>query len=127
MESLMTTTALAPDLAQDLRETNSRMRFWLDSLLRQQAGAKPSPATPQQMAGLLSELMRAGQRLRALPAQKEPELQYELNLYRKNVERLHAVLPAIQSTLLAERARLEKERVRVESAAEWVRGSRQTL
>lgn len=120
-------SVLVPDLAQDLCETNSRLRFWLDSLIRQQDAVKPSPATPQQMAGLLSELMRAGQRLRALPAQKEPELEYELNRYRKNVARLHTLLPSIQSTLLAERARLEQERSRVESAAVWVRGSRQTL
>jgi hypothetical protein len=125
MECLM--SAIVPDLAQDLHETNSRLRFWLNSVMRQLDGGKPSPATPQQMTGLLSELMRAGQRLRTLPAQKDPGIEHELNQYRKNVERLHAVLPAIHGTLLEERARLEQERVRVESAAEWVRGSRQTL
>jgi hypothetical protein len=36
-------------------------------------------------------------------------------------------MPAIHSHLLAERARLEAERVRIESAVDWARGSRQIL
>ena len=127
---------LAPDrLATDLHDTNSRLSFWLDSLNRdrsqkdqtqpdrEQTGA----ATPQQMAGLLSELMRAGEWLRALPREKNPALEQELSVYRKNVERLRELLPSIQQALLAQRARLEQERARVESAAEWARSSRQTL
>lgn len=117
----------APDrLTQDLRETNSRLCSCLDSLAPNHT--QPSaPATPQQMAGLLSELMRAGQWLRALPADEDPALERELANYRKNVERLRDLLPTIHRALLAERARLEQERARVESAAEWARRSRQTL
>lgn len=119
-----------PELAQTIRETNARLRFWLDGLAPDPAQPGPPPgsaASPQQMAGLLSEMMRAGQWLRALPGDKDALLAEELSEYRKNVERLRAVLPSIHGALLRERARLEQERARVESAAAWASGSRQTL
>jgi len=50
-----------------------------------------------------------------------------LSAYRKQVERLRVLLPSIHQTLLGERARLEQERARVTSTAEWARRSRQTL
>ena len=135
---------LASDiLAQNLRETNARLGFWLDSLVADSASSPPQAraASPQQMAELLSELMRAGVWLRDLPASgnsvagkkdKKADLpdravEHELTQYRKHVERLRDLMPAIHSALLRERVRLEQERARVESAAEWARGSRQTL
>ena len=128
MGSLM--PALAPDLiTQHLRETNSRLGFWLDTVIPEhaQGAAQLRAASPQQMAGLLSELMRAGEWLRALPAEKDAELAAELAAYRRNVERVHALLPSIHAALLQERARLEQERARIEAVAEWTRRSRQTL
>jgi hypothetical protein len=144
---------VAPDIrtqhtpAQHLRETNSRLCVWLDDLApnaisvsRASSGSMPSAisnsqptsmpaATPRQMAGLLAELMRAGQCLRELPSEHERDaaLETEVNQYRKNVERLRDLMPSIHGALLRERARLEQERARVESAAEWVRRSRQTF
>jgi hypothetical protein len=117
------------DLAQSLHETNTRLGFLLDGLIARTAPADtaPRPATPQEMARLLSELMRAGQRLRSLPSEKDAELEQELSAYRKQVERLRVLLPSIQQTLLGERARLERERARVVSAAEWACRSRLTL
>jgi hypothetical protein len=116
-------------LAENMHEINGRLRSVLDSLACNATHPTLSPraATPQQMAGLLSELMRAGQWLRALPNDRGPELEQELNSYRTNVERLRAVLPSIHTTLLGERARLEQERTRVHMAAAWATGSRQTL
>jgi len=117
------------DLTRALHETNSRLRFSLDCLLPASASdaALPRPATPEQMAELLSELRNAGQWLRTMPAEKTPGLEQELCEYRKNVERLRDLLPSIHRALLSERARLEHERVRVRSAREWVDRSRQTL
>lgn len=125
-------SVVAPDAALELRETNARLRLCLDNLNPEYPSINARLATPQQMASLLSELMRAGERLLTLPtpavlAQEDPLLERELGEYRRNVERLRTLLPSIHSTLLAERARLEQERARVESAAEWVRRSRQTL
>ena len=116
------------ELTESFHQTNGRLRFWLDGLI---PAGEPFPAvraaTPQQMAGLLSELMRAGQWLRTLPGEKDVELELELSEYRQNVERLRDYLPSIHDALLRERARLEQERSRVQSAAEWAFRSRQTL
>jgi hypothetical protein len=117
-----------PSLLLNLRETNGRLSFWLDSIVAQHEQA--AVATPEQMAGLLSELLRTGTWLRAepLPARgADPELNLELERYRGNVERLQHLLPSIHSQLMAERARLEARRARVQCAAEWARASRQAL
>jgi len=112
-----------------LHEVNCRLHCMLDSLSHApaQSSASAAIATPQQMAGLLSELMCAGEGLRELPAERNPEFEHELSQYRKNVERLRAMLPAIHQALLRERARLEQERNRLEAATAWARGSRETL
>ncbi len=115
-------------LLHNLRETNSRLSFWLDSIFGE--SGQTAVATPEQMAGLLSELLRAGSWLRAEPlpaSETDPELNLELKQYRRNVERLREMLPSIHDQLLVERARLEAQRTRVQSAAEWARASRQAL
>lgn len=131
MERLMPSL---PDLALNFHETNARLAGLLDSLLLDRMPHNPAPlnaspraASAQQMATLLSELMRAGQWLRSLPREKDAALERELSEYRQQVERLRVLLPAIHQTLLGERARLEQERARVVSAAEWAQRSRQTL
>jgi len=128
-------------LARHLHETNDRLRFWLETLFPTEA--PPAAATPQQMAGLLSELLRAGEWLRTgLPQAgvsqagvlqagllqgQDPELEAELGNYRQNVERLRELLPSIQKVLLWEKARLEAGRAQIQSAAQWAAGSRSTL
>lgn len=141
-------TLTSTDLARNLRETNGRLRCLLDSL-NQDPDADPGQdraldqrldqgpdvvrsvalrlATPQQMHGLLSELMRAGGCLRSLPAERDAALDDVVEEYRQNVERLRALLPAIHAALLWERSRLEQERARVRGAADWARLSRQTF
>jgi hypothetical protein len=117
-----------PSLLHNLRQTNRRMSYWLDNLASRHG--QSFAATPEQMGGVLSELLRTGQWLRAEPLPPkvdDPELRGELDQYRRHVERLNALLPSIHSGLLAERARLESQRARVRAAAEWARASRQTL
>ncbi len=117
-----------PSLLQNLRDTNHRLDFWLDSMAANHG--RPAVATPERMAALLSELLTAGAGLRAEPLPQEmndPELHAELEQYRGHVERLNQLLPSIHSQLLAERAWLETQRARVRAAAEWARASRQTL
>jgi len=121
---------LAPhQIAQNLRESNSRLIHLLDQV-RHDPGSSPAEArstTPVQMSRLLSELMHAGECLRAVPVERDPQLELELSAYRVNVERLRDLLPSIHSALLRERARLGQECARVEAAAEWASRSRQTL
>lgn len=112
-------------LALDLLGTNHRLRLRLESLSQ-----TPPPVTPELIAGLLSELLRAGQWLRQrLPpeAKRSPQLQRELAVYRRNVEQLRGLLPGLHRRLLTERARLEAERARLQGVAHWAQASRQTL
>ena len=117
-----------PSPVQTLREANRRIPDWLDCVIARKEQA--AVATPEQMAGLLSELLKVGEGLRAEPIPGhgvDPELDNELEEYRRNVERLQRMLPVIHSQLLVERARLEFQRARVQAAAEWARTSRRTF
>jgi hypothetical protein len=117
-----------PSLVQNFRETNGRLSFWLDSMVAERG--QPALATPEHMAALLSELLRAGAGLRAEPLTTrgdDPELGRELAEYRRHVERLRDLLPSLHKQLLLERARIEGQRSRVESVTAWARASRQTL
>jgi len=115
-------------LSQTLRDSNQRLGHWLDNIVGDRGQALLP--TADHMGALLSELLHAGAGLRAKPLPTkgdDPELDAELDHYRRNVERLRQILPAIHQQLLAERARLEAQRARVKAAAEWARASRQTL
>ena len=117
-----------PPRLENLRGTNHRLSYWLDSMAAQPD--RPAGATPEHITALLSELLRAGAELRAEPLPPrgaDPELDREVAEYRGHVERLCDFLPSLHTQLLAERARLEAQRARVRSAAEWARASRQTL
>jgi len=121
----LTTTS---QLAQDLEETNSRLRTLLDRLLPSPAPAGVRPVvTSEQMAELLSVLMRAGAWLKESPRDGDPALVRARARYRVLVERLRSLLPLIHQALLSERARLEGERLRVATAEQWVRRSRETF
>lgn len=113
-------------LAHNLHEANARLALLLDSL-NPDSPASPNAASPQQMEGLLSELRRAGEWLCQLPNQREPALEQELSDYRKTVARLRDLLPSIHGALLRERMRIEQQRARIASVAEWASRSRQTL
>jgi hypothetical protein len=114
--------------SQNLRETNLRLLHWLDCMIPERGPMRF--VTPDHITALLSELSRAGAELRAQPIPArgtDPEFDAELEQYRRSVERLREILPSIHSQLLVERARLEAQRARVRSAAEWARASRQTF
>jgi hypothetical protein len=114
--------------SQSLHQTNQRLRHWLDSVLAQ--SGQLAVVNPEHITILLSELSRAGAELRANPLPiggADPELDRELNLYRRNVELLRELMPSIHNQLLVERARLAAQRARVQSAADWAQASRQTL
>ena len=117
-----------PLLIQNLREANGRLSFWLDSMVA--VHDRPVVASPEQIAGLLSELLRAGSWLSAEPLPTtgtDGDLNLELARYRANVERLRDLMPSIHRQLLAERAHLEAQRARVQSVTAWARASRQAL
>jgi hypothetical protein len=117
-----------PSLSYLLRETNGRLGSWLEGLVSPEGN--PVIAKPEQLTAILSELLKTGAALRGQPMPQpgtDPELDFQLALYRRHVERLRDLLPSIHSQLLLERACLEGQRARVKAAAEWARASRQTL
>lgn len=127
MESLMPVES-PQQIAHVLHESSNAIRRVLHDLLPEPAtDTTRHAATFQQMSALLSQLMYAGQRLRALPAQREGWLEQEVAAYRHEVERLRLLLPAIQASLLADRSRLERERERLNGAAAWAQASLRTL
>lgn len=114
-------------LAEALRESTRRLADWMAALFPEGSPLSAQPASPQQMSGLLAELMKTGQRLRQEAHLEDPALAVEVAAYRWQVERLRDRLPAIQRALVEERSRLEQERARLRSASEWARRSRETL
>ncbi len=116
-------------LASHLHDSNLRLDQLLDHLARPVGDPVSGTAgvSPQVMEALLSELLCVGQWMRRMPARAEGDLAQQLSMYRQNVEKLRDLLPAIHATLLAEKARLEQERARVEAAAVWAKRSRETL
>jgi hypothetical protein len=122
------TLPLTRSRSQELRDTNQRLRDWLDSTIS--IRGQLAPATPECITALLAELLHAGAGLReqAIPAKGiDPEFDGELEEYRRNIEKLRDFLPSIHTQLLVERARLEAQRACVRSASEWAQASRRTL
>jgi hypothetical protein len=119
--------SLTPSRSQDLHDTNQRLQSWFE---RWVAENRQPAATSKDITTLLSELAHVGAELRAEPFPTpgtDPEFDAELQQYRRNVERLRELLPSIHCQLLVERARLEAQRARLQSADQWARASRQTL
>jgi len=123
----MTCLAPANSLLEVIRHSHRRLSSCLDGIAAKPEGEVVSP---EQMGALLSELLAAGASLRAqpLPAKGyDLALDRELAEYRRQVERLRDLLPAIHRALLLERSHIEAQRSRLQSATEWARASRQTL
>ncbi len=115
--------------AQELYEINARLERWLAALSPPctNTGARLRTATPEQLNGLLSDLVQVGGRLRQLLSEPDTRIEHELTKYRANMIRLRDLLPAIRRTLLEERSRLETEQERGRSVAQWALRSRQTF
>ncbi len=112
---------------EGLRAANHRLRAILNSL-EGESGAETPAVTPEQLTGLLTELLRAGECLRsnAQGSSADPKMVHEISEYRSTVEQLRTVLPNVQARLLTERARLEAERAHLEAAADWASASKKT-
>lgn len=118
---------MSSSAADNLRTVNRSLR----ARLAQLSGDSNNSATitPTAFTDLLAELRRTTDFLRNLPtaATLAVEIANEISGYRKNVEQLGKILPAIQGRLLVERARLETARTHVAKAAAWAQGSKKTL
>ena len=118
---------MPPDALETLRQVNENLR---STLLRLRPERKHcSSIRPQDFSDILSQLLRAAECLRRLPAHSEAAaaLEKESLEYRGNLEKLKHFLPDLQVRLLAQKSRLETARTHVATAAAWARARKKML
>ena len=110
-----------------LRQVNDSLRL---SLLRLRPERNLcSSIRPQDLAGIVAQLLRAAACLRLPPANALARAAFEQEAlaYRANLEQLKHVLPDLCLRLLAEKSRLETARTHLAAAAAWTQARRKTL
>ena len=120
------------DALETLRLVNENLRSALLRSGRRRSSAERkhcSSIRPQDFSDILSQLLRAAECLRRLPAHSEGAAAFEKESleYRGNLEKLKHFLPDLQVRLLAEKSRLETARTHVATAAAWARANKKTL
>ena len=112
------------ELLQRLQDANQVLGSLVHRLSRHDECGQ---VTPDHLATLFSVLLGVGERIedRGTPG-NDPALDSALCQYREHLERLRRLLPALQASLLTERARLEAERSHLEAACSWAEGARYT-
>jgi len=115
------------DAFETLRQVNDNLHSAVIRLHPEQKHC--STITPQDFSDILSQLLRAAECLRRVPAQPEAAvaLEEESLKYRSNLEKLRDFLPDLRGRLLAEKSRLESAQTHVAAAAAWARASKKTL
>ena len=115
------------DPLETLRQVNDNLHSALIRLHPEQKHC--STVRPQDFSDILSQLLRAAECLRRLPAQPEAAvaLEKESLKYRNNLEKLQHFLPDLHNRLLAEKSRIETARTHVAAAAAWARAGKKTL
>ncbi len=88
-----------------------------------------APLHPEDLSGLLKELLRAGNCWRSVAPDAAPDADLDNAIadYRSIVERIAEILPRIHGRLLTEKARLEIARAHVTAASAWAKASQNTL
>jgi superfamily I DNA and/or RNA helicase len=118
---------MSPEAFETLRQVNDNLHSALIRLHPEQRHC--STIRPQDFSDILSQLLRAAECLRRLPAQSEAAvaLEKESLKYRSNLEKLQHFLPDLHNRLLAEKSRLETAQTHVAAAVAWARASKKTL
>jgi hypothetical protein len=113
--------------SETLRLIHGRVRNLMRNMRPE--GGVPTPVNYQAFQELLGEVTRAASWLRQvpLPPVRDPEWEREISGYRNSLDQLQQMLPAIQTALLVEKARLEAIRNHLASVTAWANGSRGTL
>jgi hypothetical protein len=90
---------------------------------------RASAILPEEVAALRKEIHGAANCLRELPraTPKDPSLEKNLTVFRRNLEQLQLVLPGLHARLSTEQARLSEAQVQCSNAAAWIHASRKTL
>jgi hypothetical protein len=116
-----------PSATEFLRLTNGRVYRLLERMLlseREQMLVKQ-----QDFDALLGEVSRTAvwlQRMSPFPS-GDVELEAEIASYRRSLEQLQQILPAIHQRLLAEKVRLETNSLHLTAATGWANTTQGTL
>jgi len=115
------------DTLETLRQVNDNLTSALFRLSPEQKHC--STIRPQEFTDLLSEILRAAECLRRLPAKSEvtPALEQQSLEYLGNLQKLKQFLPKLHRNLLAEKSRLETAQAHLTTAAAWAQASQKTL
>ena len=106
---------------QSIQDTNQRLDVLIEILRPKQDSFS---VTPEHMAALLAEVLRAGEWLRAgLAHNAEGRTADELEGYRLRLEQLRLLLPTLHAQLLTDRSRLRAEKNHLEATAAWARSA----
>jgi len=106
---------------QSIQDTNQRLDVLIEILRPAQDSFS---VTPEHMAAVLAELLRAGEWLRAgLARNAEGRMADELERYRLRLEHLRQLLSSLHAQLLTERSRLQAEKNHLEATAAWARSA----
>ena len=90
-------------------------------------GAEVGIPTADDLATVLTELLRVGEALQRHPQlEHDAEVVQQIRLYRYHLEQLRERMPSLQAQLLVERARLEAERSHLASSSAWAEVCRGT-
>ena len=118
---------MSSDPTASLRIVNGNLRAGLRRLQPELNGA--SPLKPQDLSGLLAEVLRGAACRRSVAPGSVPDAEWEKEIseYRGNLEKLRKVLPSVQGRLLAEKARLQNAQSHVTAVKAWARASSETF
>jgi hypothetical protein len=106
---------------QSIQDTNQRLDVLIEILRPAQDSFS---VTPEHMAAVLAEVLRAGEWLRTgLARNAEGRVAGELERYRLRLELLRHLLPSLHAQLLTERSRLQAEKTHLEATAAWTRSA----
>ena len=106
---------------QSIEDTNRNLDSLIEILRRAQ---KSFSVTPEHMATLLAEVLRAGEWLRSgLARNAQGRMADELARYCLRLEQLRHLLPTLHAQLLTERSRLQAEKKHLEATATWARSA----
>jgi hypothetical protein len=114
-----------PELLQRLNQANQTLSKVLALLTN--GGSGQVAITPDDLAGMLAELLRVGEWLKDRRIREnDSEVAWAIREYRGHLELLGMLMPSLHAQLLTERARLEAERSHLEAASAWAGTSRDT-
>jgi hypothetical protein len=106
---------------QSIQDTNQRLDVLIEILRPAQNSLS---ATPEHMAAVLAEVLRAGEWMRVgLARNAEGCMADELERYRLRLEQLRHLLPTLHAQLLTERSLLQAEKNHLEATAAWSRSA----